>query len=539
MHALRQSGWRRLSHVAAAVPRMRACWRDAAVIGLLAVAAYAAASHWDAYEAFRDVAAAHEQYELDEFITVWAILPLAMLVFAVRRVRDLQREVDRRKVAEATAQRLARQDPLTGLPNRRLLAEQGAMLLARLRRDRGALAVLVIDLDGFKPINDLHGHAAGDAILREVAARLRENLREDDLAARTGGDEFIVALRGLSVPLASDAARRLAHRLTGLLSVPITVAPGVNASVGASIGISAVDAHAIDAFETAIQQADAALYRAKAEGRGDYRFHDPCLDAALRDRARLEGELRRAIPAGEIRPHFQPVVELASGELRGFEVLARWHHPQKGILLPAQFIAACEDAGMIGILTESLFHQAVATASCWARPLPIAVNISPRLLQDRGLPARLGAVLREHGIDPGRIELEVTETALVTHVSVAMEVMVALKALGMRLAMDDFGTGYSSLANLRALPFDRIKIDRSFVGALGTDVEAARIVTAVLALGQGLGLKITAEGIEDDQTAAMLRAAGCTDGQGWLFGAAMSAEEASDAVAERTRIPVH
>lgn len=458
------------------------------------------------------------------------------LLAVSRDVTELRRKEEELRATQAEALRLALYDPLTGLANRRLLDDEAPGLAARARRNGAALCALAIDLDRFKPVNDLHGHAAGDVVLREVAERLRTILREQDLAARMGGDEFavLVELEGVSSGAAAQrAASRLAQRILSALTAPIPLDGGEAAIVGASIGVSlATPQEAVD-HAVLLRQADAALYRAKAEGRGAFRFHELGMDAVRRARARTEADLRRAIAAGQIEPHYQPLVNLRSGCLEGFEVLARWQHPERGLVLPGDFIPVAEDAGLIGPLTEVVLRRAASDAALWQRPLPIAVNFSALLLHDATLPARVLRILSEAGLSPNRLEVEVTETAIVADPDRARRTASALKAAGVRFSMDDFGTGHSSLASLRTLPFDRVKIDRGFVSRLGNkDNESEVVVAAIVALSRSFGLETVAEGIEDETTARLAAAVGCDIGQGWYFGRPTNAADVASLAAE-------
>ena len=435
--------------------------------------------------------------------------------------------------ALARTETVARTDPLTGLPNRRHLYEQLGAAVVRLQRGGKAVALLLLDLDRFKPINDLHGHPAGDRLLQLVAARLREAARSNDLVARLGGDEFalVIELDGVGDPAApdrlglDDAASALAARVIAVLEAPFGLEGGIVVRIGVSIGI----AFAEPGHETAaalIRRADVALYHAKSDQRGHFSVFTPGMDAAPRLRALLEDELRQAIAADCIIPYFQPLVEIETSRLVGFEMLARWPHPERGMISPADFIPIAEETGLIGAMTECLLRRACRIALGWPPEVSLACNISALQLRDRSLPAMIKAALDQSGLAAHRLELEITESALVGDLNLARAILLELKALGVRLALDDFGTGYASLRHLQMLPFDTLKIDASFVAAMANDNESRKIVVAVIGLAKSLHLTVVAEGVEEPGTAALLGALNCDVGQGWLFGRPGSAETA-------------
>ena len=420
---------------------------------------------------------------------------------------------------------VARTDTLTELPNRRHFYEELGAALEQGRRDGLDNALLLIDLDRFKAANDAHGHPAGDELLRLVAARLRHVLRDEARIARLGGDEFAFVLccdpAGPDKPKADP--KMVADRVVQALCQPFSLTSGAIIQIGASIGIGLTTA-GDNTVDELMHRADIALYRAKADGRGCSRVFEPGMDVSVRARALLEGELRQAIADDAIVPHFQPLVDIGTGQLIGVEMLARWPHPTHGMVPPDQFIPIAEDLGLIGTLTEQLLRRACRAAMAWPSEISLACNVSPVQLRDRNLPAMIQGVLTETGFPASRIEIEVTESALVGDLDLARGLLDQLRTLGVRLALDDFGTGYSSLRHLQTLPFDKIKIDRSFVTAMTEDPESAKIVSAVLGLGRSLGLSTVAEGIESETTAAFLRDLGCDIGQGWLFGRPISAE---------------
>jgi len=427
----------------------------------------------------------------------------------------LSAEIGEREAAEARAQSLARHDPLTGLANRRHFVEELDRRIALVGAEENAFALMFVDLDRFKPINDVHGHAIGDQLLQVIGTRLTSCLREDSFAARLGGDEFAVLLEG---PAERDAVGAAARRILHELSAPILV-NGLKLTVGASIGIALCPEDGRDAADL-LQRGDAAMLRAK-EDRGAYKFFDSTIDEQLKSKAALETELRSAIPNGEIVPYFQPVVRVDTGELVGFEVLARWPHRERGMISPATFIPVAEDAGLV----DAMFWALLAQACCKALEAPgefiLAVNISPSQVRDQWFPEKVLRTLRETGFPAQRLEIEVTESAMIGDVARAKTSLMSLKNQGVRIALDDFGTGYSSLFLLRELPIDKLKIDRSFVARITTDRENATIVGALIGLGKALGLKVTAEGVEDEETNEALRAMGCELAQGYLYGHAI------------------
>lgn len=426
----------------------------------------------------------------------------------------LSAEITEREAAEARAQSLARHDPLTGLANRRHFLEELDRRLALVGDDEAAFALLFVDLDRFKPINDVHGHAVGDQSLQEIASRISSVIRDDSFASRLGGDEFAIILEG---PNNRDGVSAAARRLLHELSAPIVI-NGLKLTVGASIGIALCPEDGREAAEL-LQHGDAAMLRAKME-RGAYKFFDSSIDEELKWKAALEAELRAAIPNGEIVPYFQPFVSLSDGTIAGYEVLARWPHRVRGMISPGEFIPVAEESGLVDAMFWVLLAQACRKALAAPGDFALCVNISPSQVRDQWFPEKVLRTLRETGFPAHRLEIEVTETAMIDDLSRAKVSLLSLKNQGVRIALDDFGTGYSSLMLLRELPIDKLKIDRSFVMTLIEDKGAATIVGALVGLGMALGLEVTAEGVEDEQIAGVLRQMGCQYGQGYLFGKA-------------------
>lgn len=469
----------------------------------------------------------------DNTLTVALLLNIALMLFGWRRYQDLTREVEERKAAEERAQVLALRDPLTGFHNRRSLAENGADLLSKAIRRQKSLAMLVLDLDNFKNVNDVHGHAIGDSLLKAVAAEVAGLMPPNSIAARLGGDEFACAF--VFDTANPDIVERVAEAIVARLSQPFD-ADGVFAHISVSVGIahSAADCETIDALT---RRADIAMYEAKHQGRNRFAWFDASMEYNLQVRNEVESGMRVGIPRGEFVPFFEQQIDLTTGRLGGFEVLARWDHPTRGLVPPDSFIPIAEETGMIADLSMSVMRQALEEAKSWDQALTISVNISPSQLKDPWLAQKVVKLLVETGFPANRLEIEITETSLFENLALAQSIVGSLKNQGIRLALDDFGTGYSSLAHLRALPFDRIKIDKSFVTSILENAESAAIVNAITRLGDSLGLPVTAEGIEDAQIEERLRQLGCHKGQGWHFGKPASIAQTRTLLAERNLLP--
>ncbi|GJE76404.1 putative bifunctional diguanylate cyclase/phosphodiesterase [Methylorubrum suomiense] len=451
-------------------------------------------------------------FKLGFFMGLGAV---AANAFKSIRLRKAMRERD---AAETLAAETARHDPLTGLANRRLFVER-----LNERRATGAgerLTVLVIDLDRFKPVNELYGYEAGNEILCTVGERLVRTLPGNAAVARLDSDEFAALVESRA---GSDNPAKLAQAVIEALSLPVWWR-GHEIRIGASVGVAAAGPSAGNA-DTVIQAADLAMGQAKRDGRGTYRVFENAMDEALKARARLEVDLRVAIATGQIEPFYQPVVQLPSQTVTGFEVLARWHHPELGLLMPTTFIPVAEEIGLIGELSYLILRQACVDARAWPSHLQIAVNIAPQQFQDPDLTQRILAILTETGFPAHRLEVEITETAIVQDLAATRATLSALQALGVRVALDDFGTGYSSLYHLRELRFDKLKIDRSYVNSIAEGDERAKLVDAIIKLGSSLGLVTTAEGIETETSVIWLASQGCDYGQGYLFGKPMPGTE--------------
>lgn len=425
-------------------------------------------------------------------------------------------------LAEARLEQLASFDPLTGLPNRQRLIEEIQQMMIRGERSGHRLAVIALDIDGFRAINDQFGHEVGDRVLREVGQRILSTVRQDEIAARLGDDEFVIAI---TCHNSQEAPMRVARRIIDLIGQPHLL-EGLNVDVGATAGVSLWPEDSALPDEL-LRKADVALARAKSESRGEVRFFQPVMDADLRERSRLQTELKLAISEGQIVPYFQPVVDLATGAVQGFEVLARWSHPSRGIISPAAFITFAEDSGLIDDLTFSLLRAALAEAVAWPGEPVIAINISQKQLADMKLADKLLGVLAEANFPPTRFEVEVTENALASDIRTAKYILHGLKNRGVRISLDDFGTGYSCLGHLAQLPVDKIKIDRSFTRTMHGQAQSATIIKSILGLGRSLGLPVIAEGIETKKDAKALLAMGCTTAQGFFFSPPVPATEAA------------
>lgn len=456
---------------------------------------------------------------LDRSLVIALFLNLALVLLAWRKHRDLAVEAQGRGDAEERATLLASHDALTGLLNRRTLVEEASALIAAAPQRRQAIALLVIDLDRFKTVNDTYGHAVGDALLVAVAAVLRAELPPTALKARIGADEFACAIP--FDPSRPGMVELIADRLVSALAQPLDL-PDQRLHISASIGLAWSDRHGGTA-EGLMRVAEIAMCAARKSGRGHVWF-EPAMEQAVRRRTALIESLRAAIAAGEILPVFEKQVDLATGRLAGFEVLARWESPVHGSIPPDTFIPIAEETGLIGELSLSVMRQAFAAARDWDGAITLSVNISPHQLRDPWLAQKVIKTLTETGFPAARLEIEITESALVDNLALAQSIVGSLKNQGVRVALDDFGTGYSSLAHLRALPFDRIKIDRSFVASMETP-DSAAIVSAILGLGETLNLSVTAEGIEDSVAESRLTTLGCARGQGYLYGRPMPIAE--------------
>ncbi|MGL9622221.1 EAL domain-containing protein [Bradyrhizobium sp. U531] len=421
-------------------------------------------------------------------------------------------DITERKRAEARLAFMAQHDALTGLPNRTLLRQQMDEMLLHTRRSAEKVALLMLGLDNFKAVNDTLGHAVGDKLLRGVAKRLRSTLREEDVLARLNSDEFAILQSGLTRP---EDAVGLAKRLLEAIADPYLL-DGHSVVIGASIGIAMAPGDGEES-EKLLKSADMALSRAKLDARGSFAFFEAALDAKAQSRRKIEVELRDAIRNDVLRPYYQPLIDLSSGRITGFEALVRWPHAERGMVSPAEFIPVAEDTGLINPLGRLMLRRACLDAAAWPDDVRVAVNLSPLQFRSGNLLSMVTDALKASGLPPRRLELEITETLLLEKSVQVLATLHALRALGVRISMDDFGTGYSSLSYLRSFPFDKIKIDQSFVRDLGANREAQAIIRSIVSLGKGLGVTITAEGVETEAELSCLRTEGCDEGQGFLF----------------------
>ena len=434
------------------------------------------------------------------------------------------RDIRERRAAEARIRFLAQHDILTGLPNRAHFQDVITRQLALSKRDGMQIAVLCVDLDRFKSVNDTLGHGAGDLLLKQVAERLLNNVRESDTVARIGGDEFVLLQTAAAQP---EAARQLADRIVEKLSEPFDL-DGNRVTIGASVGVALAPQDSMQA-DVLVQDADIALYRAKENGRGGCCFFKAGMDTVLRERRELEQEIVRATASGGFELAFQPLFSGAcSDQPVGFEALLRWQHPQRGMLLPAEFIPLAEETGLIVALGAWVLETACREAASWPAPFRVAVNISPRQFTEGDFPALVTDVLRRTGLPAGRLEIEITETLLIKDGEATLGILQRLKQSGVRIALDDFGTGYSSLSYLQRFPFDKVKIDRSFIRTLTFSEDARAIVGAIVAMSHQLRLEVTAEGVETAEQLALLRAQQCDQMQGFLLSRPMPQAQVRD-----------
>jgi diguanylate cyclase (GGDEF)-like protein len=428
-------------------------------------------------------------------------------------------DITDRRLAEAQIALLAHYDALTGLCNRSRFQEELQQVEMRVKRGE-CFAIFCLDLDRFKEVNDSVGHPVGDLLLKAVASRLRDCVRECDLVARLGGDEFAILQVGATQPTEATA---LASRLIESISVPYELT-NHQVAVGVSVGIALAPDDGLDP-NVLLRSADMALYRAKADGRNLYRFFEAEMDARMQARRSLEIDLRKAIAAGEFELLYQPIIDLRTHKISGFEALLRWQSPTRGLLVPADFIPLAEETGLIVPLGNWVLRQACMDAVDWPGNVTIAVNLSPAQFRNKQLILTVMSALAASGLSAGRLELEITETVLLQDAETTLSVLQKLREIGVRIAMDDFGTGYSSLSYLRKFPFDKIKIDQSFIRDMSDHGDSLAIVRAVVAMSSSLSIGTTAEGVETYQQLERLKSEGCTEAQGYLFSPLRSAAD--------------
>ena len=461
------------------------------------------------------------------------LLNVVLIIFGWRRYTELQTEIGERRRAEEVARELAETDPLTGCLNRRSLPTATDALRARANTRGQAVAFCMIDLDNFKQINDLNGHSVGDDVLIELVERLRAQLPKDAALARLGGDEFAIVTT--YDPAAHERIDDLAIRLFEAVSRPFERG---KVTIETTVSIGVASDHDENGFNPSIadcdalmQRADIAMYQAKKQGKNRYYWFESSMEDELRFRNEIENGIRRGLQNREFVPYYEQQVDLETGELVGFEMLARWRSPQLGIINPEIFIPVAEEIGLITELSDQLMAQAFVDARTWDESLTLAINISPIQLRDPWFAQKLLKMLVKHNFPPQRLEIEVTESCLHENIGMVRSIITSLRNQGVRVSLDDFGTGYSSLDQLRMLPFDRLKIDRSFVSELRHPEASSTIVDAILSLGRGLNLPITAEGIEDERILEALKKMGQLKGQGYLYGRPETAEQVFERLA--------
>ncbi len=448
-------------------------------------------------------------------LAVAFLLNIAIILFGYRRAADLKQTLSALKLAEQEALDNAYTDHITGLANRRALLRE---LERQCREGQGKGALILFDLDHFKKVNDLYGHSAGDELLKLVADTIQSEVPSSSFAARIGGDEFAAIVADCA------SAEAAARKILSALSAPMSLG-AVRTQISASAGIAPLDRHCSPA--DMLRRADVAMYSVKRAGRNGLAWFDAEMERRLHERVALEEEIRAAIEADEFVPFFQPLISLDTGELNGFEVLARWRSPARGLVEPDEFIEVAEQSGQISALSMRVMEKAFIEARDWPPELKLAVNISPVQFRDAQLAERIVKILTETGFPARRLEVEITESSLMEDRAQALTIVQSLRNNGITIALDDFGTGYASLSQLHALPFDRIKIDKSFISALANDEQGAAIVETITALGKSLKVPITAEGVESGTVREQLAALGCSDAQGWYFGRAVAGHVAS------------
>jgi diguanylate cyclase (GGDEF)-like protein len=448
----------------------------------------------------------------EAFTAMASAIALAALLIVGTGVSTHLVEMRTRVDAQNQLHHIAMHDALTGLENRHAFGEKLRRRCHRLDGGGPPFALLMVDLDRFKPINDTFGHPFGDMVLKGVARRLQRAIRQNDIVARIGGDEFAIIADGLSDPV---IAAHLAERIVEVLSRPFIIG-GQIAELGASVGITRFPEDGIEA-DLLIQHVDLALYTAKSEGRGRHSFFDPSLIDSLRERRALEAELRRACMREEFEVHFQPVLDTHNRTFIGAEALARWHSATRGNVSPSEFIPIAEELGLVSSIGSLVLDKACEAAATWPDHLTVAVNVSPVQIMGGRLATKIAQALRQSGLAPHRLEIEITETALIADGDLTLRTLQEVRALGVKISLDDFGTGYSSLSYLHRFPIDRIKIDSSFVNLLPHDADSASIVRAIAQLGANLKLQVTAEGIETAEQYDFIANHGCGHMQGFLF----------------------
>jgi diguanylate cyclase (GGDEF)-like protein len=506
--------------------------RDVLVLTILIAAVFLLI--WNGSEIFQRLTKAETGLGPSLKVTLIALtLNVALILFGWRRYVDLQHETEMRREGEARAALIASTDGMTGLLNRKGFADRGEELRQRAVAEGQQLVILSMQLHRFKAINDRHGYDVGDHVLRMIASALEQGAGSDDLVARLAGDEFAIALAAPLVTMTN--AETLAVQLLNAVTRPME-AEGKLVQIGAFLGIAASDPDEVQ-IPDLLRRADIALDRAKSTRAARPVWFDEGMERALLVHSEIEQGIRYGLDHGQFIPFFEPQVDLLTGEIIGFEVLARWDHPLSGLIEPARFIPVAEEHGLIDRLSEQIMLAAMVEAVRWDPSIKLSVNISPMQLSDSWLAQRIVRLLAEAGFPAERLIVEITESSLFADIDLARTIVTSLKNQGIRLALDDFGTGFSSLAHLRSLPFDVIKIDRSFVSTLTKDAESSAIIRAVATLADGIGVPVTVEGIEDAATHAAVVGFGCAVGQGWYFGKPMSGDQATALLRSRHSAP--
>ncbi len=470
----------------------------------------------------------------DIILTNALILNIALILLGWHRYKALNTELVARRKSEQEARRLAEIDDLTGCLNRRSFADRLAVLLKTVSSDERALAAIAVDLDNFKQVNDLNGHMAGDAVLRATAQRIERTLPAGGVLARIGGDEFLCV-----VPYYVNVPDRIEHLATRMIEAVATSVSheGVSLDVTVSIGIASSthldrELAADSAAQDLMHKADLAMYHAKKQGKNRYYWFEAPMENELRFRNKLEAGIRAGIANGEFVPYYEQQVDLETDKLVGFEMLARWESPELGVVGPDIFIPIAEEIGAIGELSENLIAQAFEDAKEWDPELTLSVNISPVQMRDPWFAQKILKLLVAHRFPPNRLDIEITETCLHENVGMVRSMITSLRNQGVHVSLDDFGTGYSSLSQLRSLPFDRLKIDRSFIGELRQQENGDALVNAIVAMSDGLELPITAEGIENETILEALKRLGKMKGQGYHYGRPEPADKVRERLAD-------
>ena len=508
-------------------------WMPYAAIAAFTVVLGIAMRDLQSFEALYEFTRAHEGWQLDEYISVALATSVGLLVTLIYRTGQLRYQMTKRKALEAEAKSMARHDALTGLPNRRYFSERIQAMKAEADLAGDSVAFLAIDLDRFKPINDTFGHGVGDRVLQTVADRILAELPANSVAGRMGGDEFAIAL---AVHGDDQALERFARRICSRIAEPM-VLDDRKFNVSASVGVARYPQDG-DTIAEIMTHSDMAMYVAKNDGRNTFSYFERRLGEEQKLRLALEVELSDAIEQGRIVPYFQPVFDLRTGKLTGFEILSRWLHPERGVIEPDDFIPLAEDIGVIGALGDNVLRQACQAVAAWTPSLTFSFNLSPVQFHDPDLVERIVRILDETGMRRSALEVEITETVFIADSVRAKCAIDALRAAGVTVALDDFGKGYSSLGYLSRYSIDRLKIDRSFIMGRKDDPRNEKVVNTLIQLGIGLGIQTTAEGIETSEDAEWLIDHGCNLGQGFLYARPMPLLSALRYFEEHSERPV-